>query len=236
MNNSGFFLCGLLAGVVLSAACGFDFFPSDDGAVPDASVVSDDDLAGSDREETDPDATDDPTAELREKLASAESREAELDRLLAESRTEATSAKAEIEALRGAIAQAKQRETDLTTGSDALRTKLGEATDALALAETTRREREAELKTHRVETNNLLKEYFRTERSVNDATLVLKYFASSVPEDYKAELIDVLLEKNPHVLTAISPSHGEPSPAEGEPVPAASDADAGEPTPGVARP
>ena len=193
MNNTGFFFCGLLVGVVVSAAFGLDFFPSiapEPGAGATVAAVTDgtdgepSQLAPTDQARlvADLDAATLKVASLEEKLVSTENalqaKQADVTTLEARLKTSTPDeAQAELELARIELEQERQQAKRL----------------------------EADLELSYRETNNLLKQFFASKRSPEDAILISEYFATSAPEKFKGDLVDQLLQTNRDVIASLSP-------------------------------
>ena len=197
MNNTGFFFCGLLVGVVVSAAFGLDFFPSvapEPGsgsgttgvAIPAGPDGAPSPLAPTDqtRLATELDAATRKVTGLEEKLESAESalqaKEADVTTLEARLKTSTPDQAQEVARLELAqieLEQERQRAKRL----------------------------EADLELSHRETYNLLKQFFASKRSPEDAILISEYFATSAPEKFKGDLVDQLLQTNRDVIASLSP-------------------------------
>ena len=213
MNNTGFFFCGLLVGVVVSAAFGLDFFPRSDTLSPETDpsgvastgskkAASDDPGMQSevDRLTRDKTALEGEKIQLATDLAAAQAKGSGLETDLQATRTRVTQLENELKALPDPSQEAKELE--------AARGELEQ--------EKRRAQRfEADLELTYQETYNLLRQFFASKRGVEDAILISKYFATSAPEKLKGDLVDQLLKTNREVILSLSPASGMVAGAEG---------------------
>lgn len=193
MNNTGFFFCGLLVGVVVSAAFGLDFFPAVDlGAGSGSSTLGSANQAGPDGA---PAQVGEP-ARLAAELGAATLKVTSLEKKLAAAESTVEAKEAQVTMLEARLK---------TTGPDDV-SKLAQARGDLAQERQRAKRLEADLELSHGETYNLLKQFFASKRSPNDAILISAYFATSAPEKLKGDLVDQLLQTNRDVIASLSPA------------------------------
>ncbi len=192
MNNTGFFFCGLLVGVVVSAAFGLDFFPAVTPGggfatrpldAPDGGSAA---LPPADR------------AALTAELDTASLKVTSLEKELSAAANRLQAKEAEVTTLEARL------KAEAPDQAEAL-AKLGRAQSELTQERQRARRLEADLELSHLETYNLLRRFFGSTRSTEDAILISEYFATSAPEKLKGDLVDQLLKTNRDVIASLSP-------------------------------
>ena len=198
MNNTGFFFCGLLVGVVVSAAFGLDFFPTlapEPGSGANVAAVAegpDGQSAGVQPSEVAP--TD--RTQLVADLAAATLKVTSLEQKLA-------STESALQTKSAAVTTLEARLKALPP--DEVQAKLDLAQIELEQERQQAKRLKADLELSHREAYNLLNQFFASKRSPEDAILVSEYFATSAPETFKGDLVDQLLLTNRDVIASLSP-------------------------------